>query len=378
MTLLLALALVLPLAFANGANDNFKGVATLFGSGTTDYRRALAWATATTALGSMAALLLARGLIAAFSGKGLVPDAVVATPAFPLAVGLAAGATVMLATRWGFPISTTHALVGGLVGAGLVASAQGVNVDKLASTFLAPLLLGPVLAVGAAALAYPAFRAARLALGVQRESCMCVGTQVVGLVPAGTSRDQALAMYSAAIPVPAMSVGPAPVCMDRYQGRVLGVGAGSVLDGMHFASAGMVGFARGLNDTPKIAAILLAGAALSPAVAITAVAAFIALGGWLGARRIAETMSHRVTTMNAGQGFTANLVTGGLVILASRFGLPVSTTHASCGALFGIGAITGQARWRTIGQILAAWVTTLPVAGILGAGFFLLLQRLAT
>jgi PiT family inorganic phosphate transporter len=47
--------------------------------------------------------------------------------------------------------------------------------------------------------------------------------------------------------------------------------------------------------------------------------------------------------------------------------MPVSTTHVSCGALFGIGAATGQARWRTIGQILAAWVTTLPLAAALGA-----------
>jgi PiT family inorganic phosphate transporter len=55
------------------------------------------------------------------------------------------------------------------------------------------------------------------------------------------------------------------------------------------------------------------------------------------------------------------------VIGASCFGLPVSTTHVNCGALFGIGAVTGQARWRTIGKILLAWVTTLPLAAALGA-----------
>jgi PiT family inorganic phosphate transporter len=100
----------------------------------------------------------------------------------------------------------------------------------------------------------------------------------------------------------------------------------------------------------------------------------MAVGGLLNARKTAETMAHRVTAMNAGQGFTANLVTGFLVIFASKLGLPVSTTHVSCGSLFGIGTVTRQARWKTITGILLAWVTTLPVAALLGAGIFLLLR----
>ncbi|HEV3026281.1 MAG TPA: inorganic phosphate transporter, partial [Planctomycetota bacterium] len=87
----------------------------------------------------------------------------------------------------------------------------------------------------------------------------------------------------------------------------------------------------------------------------------------LHARKIAETMSHRITRMNHGQGFASNLVTAGLVLAASRFGLPVSTTHVSCGALFGIGAVTGQARWRTIGGVVLAWIVTLPVSAGLAA-----------
>ena len=103
-------------AYANGANDNFKGVATLFGSNTTNYKRALTWATLTTALGSLTALVLAQELLVSFSGKGLVPDAILEMSAFPLSVGLAAALTVMCATRLGFPISTTHSLIGALVG----------------------------------------------------------------------------------------------------------------------------------------------------------------------------------------------------------------------------------------------------------------------
>lgn len=81
---------VLVLAYANGANDTFKGVATLFGSRTTDYRRALWWAIGTTFAGSCAALFLSSGLTEAFSGKGLVPDVMTRDPRFLLAVGMGA------------------------------------------------------------------------------------------------------------------------------------------------------------------------------------------------------------------------------------------------------------------------------------------------
>ena len=78
------------LAYSNGANDNFKGVATLFGSGTTNYKKAITWATITTALGSVAAIFLASSLVKNFSGKGLVPDALIQTPEFAISIALGA------------------------------------------------------------------------------------------------------------------------------------------------------------------------------------------------------------------------------------------------------------------------------------------------
>jgi len=351
------------LAFANGANDNFKGVATLFGSGSTSYRGALLWATVTTGLGSIAALVVARGLLEAFSGKGLVPPEVVADPSFAAAVALSAGVTVLLATRLGFPVSTTHALIGALVGAGLVASGEGVNASVLASGFPLPLASSPVLAISLAGMLYPPLGRLRRALGLSRETCVCVGSEVVGVVPGAPGADHALA----AVRLPTLTTGSEASCRVRYRGEVAGMGAGRLLDSAHYLSSGAVSFARGLNDTPKIAALLLVGDALTPNASILAVGIVIAAGGLLAARRVAETMSHRVTEMNPGQGLTANLVTATLVIGASRLGMPVSTTHVSCGSLFGIGAVTGRGHWRAIGQILLAWVTTLPVAGLLGA-----------
>ncbi len=78
-------------------------------------------------------------------------------------------------------------------------------------------------------------------------------------------------------------------------------------------------------------------------------------------------MSERITGMNHGQGFLANAVTASLVLAASCFGLPVSTTHVSCGTLFGLGAANGQARWGMIGRIFLSWLITVPVAALLAA-----------
>ena len=363
MTIAILLLVVLSLAYANGANDNFKGVATLLGSGTASYRKALGWATITTAAGSMTALIVARGLLAAFSGKGLVPMEVVQDPSFAAAVALATGTTVLVATKFGLPVSTTHALIGGLIGAGLFASPVGIDWAELTSKLLLPLLTSPLIAIALASLFYMGSRGLRRRLGITKETCVCIGERVIGVVP-GALRAQAALQ---AVRVPTLEAGSQATCQVCYSGSIMGVSAGPALDAAHYFSAGAVSFARGLNDTPKIAALLLVGGTLSPTLAIVGVALVMALGGLLGARGVAETMSHRVTEMNSGQGLVANLVTSILVIGASRFGMPVSTTHVSCGSLFGIGAVTRKAHWRTIGGILLAWVVTLPIAAVLGA-----------
>ena len=297
------------LAFTNGANDNFKGVASLYGSATTGFRTALAWGTATTLAGAITAIFLGGELMKKFSGKGLVPDALTQSPAFLLAVALGAALTVLLATRLGFPISTTHALTGALVGAGLASGDHTVYFAKLGQTFVLPLLLSPVLAVAAGALVHFALKAAH------RE-------------PDHRTR---------------------------------------TLDTLHFLSGGAVGFARGLNDTPKIAAMLLVAKALDIRWGLAAVAVTMALGGLLNARRVAETMAKKITGMNPGQGFAANVATAALVTTANWNALPVSTTHVSVGALVGIGISTRQAHWKAVGGIVLSWLITLPCAAALAA-----------
>lgn len=164
-----------------------------------------------------------------------------------------------------------------------------------------------------------------------------------------------------------VTVGTEQRCAARYRSNLVGGSVHHVLDGLHFLSAGAVSFARGLNDTPKIFALLFAAKAIDSNIGLPAVGAAMALGGLLNSRKVAETMAHKITTLELGQGLVANMTTAALVLGASRLGLPVSTTHVSTGGLFGIGLITGKARWRTIATILGAWATTLPLGALLGA-----------
>lgn len=366
MSMLLIFIATLFVAYANGANDNFKGVATLFGSRAASYRQAIGLATAATFAGCIASLFLAAELVKAFSGKGLVPDVVAASPQFLLAVAIGAGCTIILATLLAFPVSTTHGLTGALVGAGGMAAGRDLNLNVLGSVFLLPLLLSPLVAMALTIVSYRLLRrlSARMALYPDRQdACICAGEETV-LAPA-----IAMAAGSAAMPRSALTVttGSTADCAVRYQRRAWSVAPQRLLRLAHFASAGVLSFARGLNDTPKIVALMLVVQALDIRLGMLAVALAMAMGGLLNARGVAHTMSHRIAVMSDGQAFSANLVSGLLVIAASRFGLPVSTTHVCVGAISGVGLVNGSADTRVLRGIVLSWVLTLPVAAALAA-----------
>jgi len=318
------------LAYSNGANDNFKGVATLFGSRTTNYKKAINWATITTLSGSIAAIFLAKELVKNFSGKGLVPNELIQEPTFAIAIALGAAITVSMATKIGMPISTTHSLVGALFGAGVMAVGSEFNFTKLGNTFLIPLIVSPLMATILSLLAYVLFKFLRKKI------------------------------HSLNIEKPSL----------------FGISSPKILDTLHYLSSGIVSFARGLNDTPKIVGLLIIISAIDIKWSMISIAIIMAVGGLMNAKKVGVTMSKKITPMNSGQGFTANMITGLLVTTASIHGMPVSTTHVSVGSLFGIGTATKKANYKVIGKILLSWLLTLPIAAISSAIVFKLLINL--
>lgn len=356
--LIILFLVVLILAYANGSNDNFKAMATLYGSSTLTYRSSLFLASLAQILGSITSVFLAGVLLKAFSGKGLVPEATVGDPIFLMAVGGGAAITVLLATRLGMPISTTHALIGGLVGSALALVPGELVWSSLGAKYFLPLLISPLLAIGGAATLYPMARFFRKKLNIDEVTCLCVGKTIE---PVAITSEGAMVAARTGLE---LSVEQAGQCERRYLGSVVGIPAHRIVDVAHIFSGISLGFSRGLNDTPKIMALLMGvtWAGLNNHLSLIIIAAAMCIGGLLHSARIAKTMGRRITTMNRGQGFIANFIASVLAIGASLMGTPVSVTHVSTGAIFGIGAWTGHSNWKVVGEILLAWVVTLPIA----------------
>ncbi|MGH8583010.1 MAG: inorganic phosphate transporter [Gammaproteobacteria bacterium] len=339
---------VLLVAWVNGANDVSKGVATLIGSGASDARTAIAWGALWTVLGGLTAVVWGAGLVSTFSSGFLAPG-FPATRVFAIGALTGAFAWVLLATHRGWPVSTTHALLGGIVGAALMtAGPAGLRLTAVAHKALLPLLLSPVFAIVLCWTLLSMARWVARRVPAWRPGCCD---------PADWRRDPYVC-----------APGSAPA---RPVVRRLWVA-------LHWLSSGATSFARGLNDVPKIAAFLIValaagstgGAGPSAEFAVIGLVTLtMGLGSLWGGFRVAEVLAHRVTTMDPRQGLVANLGTALLVLAASPLGLPVSTTHVSTGALMGIRWAESQppARSDALGAILFAWFVTLPVAAGLAA-----------
>lgn len=361
VTALIFLALFL--AFANGANDVSKGIATLVGSGVSNYRGAVLWGTIWTVAGGLIAAFATQGLAATFSGKGFL-DHPISGPAFPAAVATGAAVWVFFAARTGLPVSTTHAMAGALSGAAI--AREGVALlhwGSFAKKIALPLALSPVLAVVLVAVVYPLLRRA---LASAETYCLCIERREFAVA------DGALAMATIqTVPV---------VAAERDCNASPSIAARlSVVDGMHWLSAAFTSLARGLNDTPKIASIGLAAAAVGttglPFYAVIAVG--MGAGSLVAGLRVTETLARKVTAMSPLEGFGANAVTTALVGLASWAALPVSTTQVSSGAIIGIGLHrgSGAVHWSTVRGMLLGWLVTLPVAALVGGLAFSLFAR---
>lgn len=361
---ILTFVLILVLAFANGTNDVSKAIATLVGSGVAHYRTAIAWGTFWTIAGAALAAFITTAIVKTFS-SGFIQAGLTIPSALAPAILSGAILWVLVASRMALPVSTTHALTGSLVGGGLLAfGTDGLIWETVMKKIALPLLLSPFLALGLSFLVHPLIRSATKRW---EGLCVCIMPRQRALVTID-ARGFTHTLYQASgISIPVASV---PSQCDRagLSGPTIG------LDSIHWLSSGLTSLARGTNDAPKIAAMLLLGStttawpsAAVQAVAFTGVAIAMGIGSYWGGHRVTEVLAEKVTKMNHHEGLSANLTTSSLVLLSGTLGLPVSTTHVGSSAIIGIGLLRGNTalRWATVRDMVLAWIVTIPVSAIL-------------
>jgi PiT family inorganic phosphate transporter len=361
---ILILALAGLLAFANGANDNAKGVATLVGYGAAGPATALGWAAVSTALGAAIGALAGGGLVTTFRA-GFIAGGDALPQAYFAAVLAGACSWVLLATRTGLPVSTTHAILGGLVGAGLVeVGLAQIGWATLVQRFVLPLLTSPLLAL---ALVWLVGRPLAAFVARVEPRCICAIRSPNWITVGDTT--------AVASPRIALISGETQSC--ALHSPAASVKARSLTNAAHWGTSGLVGLARGWNDTPKIAALALVAlpsAALASA-AFALIALAMALGGLLAGRRVLATLAKKITPLPLGESLASSTVSALLVALASWRGLPVSTTHVTTGGIVGAGVARSAAevRWPVVRRVAASWVVTLPAAALVAAATRILL-----
>lgn len=353
MTDVFLFILIFLLAYSNGANDISKGIATLVGSGTASIRQATIFGVITTALGSFAAIALGSVLLKVFS-TGLLAEGIDATSIAP-AVASGALLWVLLSSRLGMPVSTTHALVGGIIGAGLAnLGFAGIIWGGLGAKVIVPLLISPFVSFG---LAYGLLPVLKSRMTRSNNYCLCMEEREQSVVSSGT--------FAMSMPVFRIVEGEASACAQNENNLI----SLKVVDMLHFLSGGLTSFARGLNDAPKMAALLIGVSASTEhgvGLLYTIVGSGMLVGGLIGGRLVIDTLSLRITSINPIDGFVSNAVTSVLVTIGSIFGLPFSTTHVSAGSIVGIGAKAGDGvKWNVVRDILFAWLITLPTAALI-------------
>lgn len=359
----LAAVLLFFLAFANGGNDVSKAIATLAGAGLTSVRGAIAWGTLWTVAGALAGLLWGGAMIKNISESIYVERHDFYMP-LALAICIAPILWVALATWRKWPVSTTHAVVGGLVGAGLMAyGTQGIDWATIFSKIALPLLGSPFMAIALAWFLTPALEKAAKVTGRIR---LCL-TPVPRVALAGGNMTR-----TTQAPIEDCLV---CACDSPQAGLTHGISLS--VDNMHWLTSGVLSFSRGLNDTPKLISIVLPFLMLDNLVAPAWLFFWGALamgaGGWIAGKNITEVLGFNVTKMNHEQGFSANLVAAFLVIGASRFGLPVSTTHVSASSIMGVGLSHRKVlNMKTVSNMLFAWLVTAPVAALFATLIYML------
>ncbi len=406
--IIMAVIFGLYMCWGIGANDVANAMGTSVGSGAITVMQAIIIA----AIFEFAGAFLAGGHVTATIRKGIIdPAPIMGNPEIlvfgMLAALLAAGFWLMVASSRGWPVSTTHSIVGAVVGFAIA----GIGIDAVKwgkiSQIVASWVVSPMLGGFIAFLLMMSIRRLILSTDSPFDSAKRWGPAyvfLVGFIIALVTLFKGLKHLNLEL-----SVGMSFVVAIVIGLIVAGVGWALInrvtVDAtadkdFHFASVEKVftpmmlftacamAFAHGSNDVANgigpMAAVVsivqsggeVAQKAALPLWILVLGGAGIVVGLATMGYRVMQTIGTRITELTPSRGFCATLAAAATVVLASRTGLPVSTTHIAVGAVIGVGLARGVGAidLRVIGGIVVSWIVTLPIGGVLSALIFFMLK----
>lgn len=372
---MIVVGLALLFDFFNGVNDAANSVATIVATRVLTPVSAVGLAAVMNLLGPF----LFGTAVAKAVGSGLVDVNVLTTTVLAAAVLGGIFATA-LATFFGLPISVSHSLVGGLLGAGFAAAGlpalllPGQGELWLAAEWIAAgFIVGGLLGVlggslsGSQRLRVPGFIGG--AVGATLALIYAIGSGNLELSKLGaTLIFIVFSPFIGFLGAFALGTGIIRTFGGAESGR-----ANWWFRKLQLISVSAFSLSHGTNDAQKtmgiIAALLLANGVIEtfyiPTWVIIAAAVAIALGTFIGGWRVVETVGHRLTKLEPYQGFSAETAGAGVLFWMASLGVPVSTTHAITGSIMGVGATRRltAVRWNVARHIMGAWILTIPVAG---------------
>ena len=321
--LVIVVALAVVFDYINGFHDTANAIATSVATRALSPRYAILMAASFNFIGAFAGTAVAKTI-----GAGLVEEA---TTTQTVIVAALLGAIAWNLFTWylGLPSSSSHALIGGLLGSTIVAAGFGaLKTDGLIGKVLVPMISSPLIG----------FLAAFLLM---------------------------LALYW---------------IFQKAKRKPIS----RIFRRLQVLSAGYMAFSHGSNDAQKTMGIItlaLFAAGVIPSVevpvwVIVVAASALSLGTAVGGWRIMRTMGHRVVQLEPVHGFAAETTAATVLIATAHFGMPVSTTHVISSAIMGVGSARGPkgVRWGVARRILLAWVITIPAAGTVAALSWFVLQ----
>ena len=385
--IILGILLALLFNFANGLNDAANSIATIIATKALTPLQAVLLAGVFNLLGP----LLFTTAIAATIGRGIV-DPVFLTPSMILMAMVGAVLWVLATSYLGIPVSSSHALIGGLLGAGIAAAGTGAVLWPSFAVIEQALLYGLIGAVlgaivtGALTLWKGEFRPWNLMLGGLIGVTLAIPL-AIGMGYLKISGILGVLIFIVISPtlglISAFVFGTLVVHIFRnYPPRRLT----SIFKNLQIFSGSLQAAGHGGNDAQNamgiITAMLLAGGMISefavPLWVILVSSLAISVGTLLGGWRVVDKMANRITKIRPYQGFAASTAAGGVLSLMNVFGVPVSTTHAITGAIMGVGATRGYSavKWGVVREILIAWILTIPAAAVVSGICFLIARAL--